>query len=354
MKNIITTIATVIILTVISFNLSFAQYSESFENNFYPTGWSGKGFQKTNAKSKNGSYSAISSQNNTNSSDNYIMLENVTLNETPTLSFSYIGHSGNKNTRLSIYIKNDLVNSIGDSVLVVTLTPKKDFWQTSQIVFPAGYENTQNNKVYFVVDKVNNGGNDKVYIDEVNSTFPMPVQMSSFTYSVNVNNVNLKWNTVSEINNKGFEIQRNSGKDWTTIGFVSANNNKSYSFSDNNLQPSTYQYRLKQIDFNGNFEYFNLNGAVKVGSPVKFSLSQNYPNPFNPVTKISYQIPADEKVTIKIYDIEGKEVMTLVNDFKTAGYHTVEMKSNNLSSGNYFYHLTAGNFSDTKKMTVIK
>jgi hypothetical protein len=346
------TIFTVIILSIISFNISFAQYTEGFENTFYPTGWSGAGFQKSNAKSKSGNYSSVSLLNSTNSEDNYMVLENVATTESATINFSYVGNSGNKNTRLSIYIQNASVNN-GDSVLVTSLTPDKTNWKTANIDLPYAFENRQNNKIYFIVNKLVSGGNDKVYIDEVNSSFPMPVQMSSFTYSVNVNNVNLKWNTNSEINNKGFEIQRNSGNDWSTVGFVSADPSKSYSFSDNNLKSASYQYRLKQIDFNGNFEYFNLNGTIKVGTPSKFSLSQNYPNPFNPSTKISFQIPSDEFVSLKIYDNSGREVMTLVSENKTAGYHTVEMKSG-LSSGIYYYHLTAGSFSDTKKMSVVK
>ena len=181
----------------------------------------------------------------------------------------------------------------------------------------------------------------------------MPVEMKSFTFNVNANNVNLKWNTASEINNKGFEVQRNSGNGWTVLGFVSANTSHSYSYTDNNLKTGTYQYRLKQTDFNGNFEYFTLNSDVKVGSPVKFSLSQNYPNPFNPSTKIGFQIPSDEFVTLKIYDNAGREVLSLVNETKAAGYHTVEMK-NNLTSGIYYYVLVAGSYTDTKKMTVIK
>ncbi|MCX6163962.1 MAG: T9SS type A sorting domain-containing protein [Ignavibacteriae bacterium] len=351
MKN-TTTILTIAILTIFGFNTLFAQYSEGFENNFYPTGWNGKGFSKTNAKKKNGSYSAISSQNNANSNDNYMKIENVATSSSASVSFSYIGHNGNKNTRISVFVKNSAVIK-GDSVLITTLTPNKSTWQTANIELPEAYQNTENTSIYFVINSIGNGGNDKVYIDEVNSSFPMPVEMKSFTYTVNTNNVNLKWNTSSEINNKGFEVQRNSGNGWTVLGFVSANSSKSYGFADNNLKTGSYQYRLKQIDFNGNFEYFTLNSEVKVGSPVKFSLSQNYPNPFNPSTKIGFQIPSDEFVTLKVYDNAGREVLSLVNETKAAGYHTVEMK-NNLTSGIYYYVLTAGSFTDTKKMSVIK
>lgn len=354
MKNATTTITILVIaiLTIFSFNTSFAQYLESFENSFYPTGWSGKGFSKTNSKNKSGTYSAVSSQNNSNSDENYMEIENISTSISANISFSFIGHSGSKNTRISVYIKNSSINN-GDSTFVSELTPDKSNWQTANIDIPTNYLNTQNTSVYFIVNKVGNGGNDKVYLDDVNTSFPMPVEMKSFTYNVKLNTVSLNWKTNAEINNKGFEVQRNSGNGWTVIGFVNANSSKSYSFSDNNLKTGTYQYRLKQIDFNGNFEYFNLNGDIKIGSPVKFSLSQNYPNPFNPSTKISFQIPTDEFVTLKVYDNTGREVMSLVNETKTAGYHTVELKSS-LTSGIYYYVLKAGSFTDTKKMSVIK
>jgi len=346
-----TTILTVIIITLISFSSIFAQYSESFENSFYPSGWSGKGFEKSNAKKKSGNYSAISSKNSTNGEENYMVIENVTTSSNATISFSCIAHNGNKGTQISVFIKNSSISK-GDSVLVTSVTPSKGTWSVTSLNIPNEYQNTEDNKIYFIVKKTGNG-NDKVYIDDVNSNFPMPVEMSSFTYNVNKNNVNLKWNTTSEINNKGFEVQRNSGNEWIVLGFVSASSTKSYNFIDNSLNTGSYQYRLKQIDFNGNFEYFTLNSDVKVGSPAKFSLSQNYPNPFNPSTKINFQIPTDEFVTLKVFDNAGREVLSLVNEIKAAGYHTVEMKTN-LTSGVYYYVLVAGSHTDTKKMTVIK
>jgi len=349
MKNAIK-IITIAIITAISFSFATAQYSESFENTFYPTGWNGNGFEKTSNKKKSGNFSALSAQNNKNGNENYISIENVTFTSSASISISYIGHSGNKDTKISVFIKSS--NKSNDSTLITVLSPNKSSWTTTNIVFPAAYENTANNMIYFVVNKVGNG-NDKVYIDDVNANFPMPVEMESFTSSVNGNNVKLNWKTVSETNNKGFEVQRYSNNSWSTLGFVNANTNKVYSFSDNNIQTGTYQYRLKQIDFNGNFEYHTLNATVNIGAPSKYSLSQNYPNPFNPSTKISYQISKDEMVTLKIYDNTGREVATLVSEMQTAGYHTMEFKSS-LSSGTYFYKLTAGSFTDTKKMTVIK
>jgi len=135
-----------------------------------------------------------------------------------------------------------------------------------------------------------------------------------------------------------------------------------YSYTDKNLASGKYSYRLKQVDYNGNFEYFNLSNEVSVGVPDKFNLSQNYPNPFNPSTTISFDIPVDSKVMISLFDMSGIEVANIVNEFKTAGYYTVNFKGSSLASGAYFYRLVvsssnpidAGNFVDTKKMLLVK
>ncbi len=189
---------------------------------------------------------------------------------------------------------------------------------------------------------------------------PLPVTLSSFTSSVKNNSVTLNWSTSSEINNKGFEVERKeaNSSNYTKVGFVdgkgTTNQVSNYSFSDSKLNTGKYSYRIKQIDFNGNFEYFSLNSGIEIGAPKKFTLSQNYPNPFNPTTKIDYEIPADSKVNITIYDISGKEVQQVVNENQKAGFYTAQFNAGNLSSGTYFYKLTSGNNILTKKMTLIK
>ncbi|MBS1516888.1 MAG: T9SS type A sorting domain-containing protein [Bacteroidetes bacterium] len=188
----------------------------------------------------------------------------------------------------------------------------------------------------------------------------LPVELTSFTYSVNQRNVTLSWSTSSETNNSGFDIERNiSGSEtWTKAGNVSGNGTvsetKNYSFTDRGLNTGQYNYRLKQIDYNGNFEYFNLGSEVNISSPDKYSLNQNYPNPFNPSTKISFSIPVSGVVSLKIYDISGKEVAELINGELTAGFHTVSFNANGLTSGIYFYRLTSGNFTKVMKMSLIK
>ena len=115
---------------------------------------------------------------------------------------------------------------------------------------------------------------------------------------------------------------------------------------------------MKQIDFNGNFQHFQLSNEVEVGVPDKYNMSQNYPNPFNPTTKIDYDIPYDGKVSILLYDMTGREIANLVNEIKTAGYHSVQLNASGFASGMYFYRITAqgsnNNFVMTKKMVLIK
>jgi photosystem II stability/assembly factor-like uncharacterized protein len=187
----------------------------------------------------------------------------------------------------------------------------------------------------------------------------IPVELNSFTASVIDNNVFLRWVTASEINNMGFEILRCAQNDiWERIGFVEGRGTTTeinlYSFSDNNLPEGAYQYRLKQIDFDGSFKYHYLNETIEIISPLTFHLAQNYPNPFNPVTIISYKIPVNGLVTLKVFDVLGREVTTLVNGEKSAGKYEVTLDALELSSGVYYYTLRAGDFVKTNKMLLLK
>lgn len=190
--------------------------------------------------------------------------------------------------------------------------------------------------------------------------YPMPVELSSFSSSIIKNNVTLNWTTTAEVNNSRFDVERkltNSDK-WNKVGFVNGNGTinepKNYSFTDRNLNTGSYNYRLKQIDFNGNYEYYNLSGEVVIGISREYGLSQNFPNPFNPTTNISYQIPISGFVTLKIYDVSGKEVAKLVDQRQEAGYYTAMFDGSLLSSGIYFYKLTAGDFVEMKRMVLLK
>jgi hypothetical protein len=200
-------------------------------------------------------------------------------------------------------------------------------------------------------------------------TGPLPVTLSSFTYSVTKNNVILMWVTEVELNNSGFDVERKdvkAGSSWEKIGFVpgggTTNEQKKYSFEDKKLKAGTYGYRIKQVDYNGNFEYFELFESVLINSPGTFSISQNYPNPSNPKSKIDFEIPFDARVTIIVYDMLGKEISVLVNEYRKADFYSVEFDGSNLASGVYFYRIYSEGilngknekFSGTMKLILVK
>jgi hypothetical protein len=186
----------------------------------------------------------------------------------------------------------------------------------------------------------------------------VPVELVSFSAELNMDIVLLHWITATEKNNGGFEIEKKQDKSgWEKIGFVEGHGTttepNSYSFTDKNISTGIYLYRLKQIDYNGSFEY-SLEVKVEVGAPQEFSLEQNYPNPFNPSTKIQYSVPQTSQVQIKVFDVIGNEIETLVNEEKPLGTYEITWYAENLPSGVYFYQLKAREFIQTKKMILIK
>ena len=185
-----------------------------------------------------------------------------------------------------------------------------------------------------------------------------PVELTSFTAKSQNQKVTLNWATATEINNNGFEIQRSiSNTDFVTVGFVrgfgTTTEQKEYSYTDNNLQNGLYTYRLKQIDYNGSFEYSDAI-EVDVRSLDSYSLEQNYPNPFNPATKIGYVLSAKTSVKVVVMNALGEEVAVLANQTQEQGYHQLDFNASNLPSGIYFYSLQTDNFSETKKMLLMK
>jgi hypothetical protein len=192
-----------------------------------------------------------------------------------------------------------------------------------------------------------------------------PVELTSFNATFVDHNVRLDWKSVTETNNSGFEIRRFTQNDneWEKIGFVpgfgTTTEPKSYSFTDVDVTTGNYKYRLKQIDFDGSFTYSNEIEVEVNFTPKEFVLYQNYPNPFNPNTVIRFEIPGQARndnvfVTLKIYDILGNEVATLVNEERHPGVYEVEFNASNLSSGIYFYQLKADNYSQIKKMVLLR
>jgi len=196
----------------------------------------------------------------------------------------------------------------------------------------------------------------------------VPVELTSFTIISSGEEIILNWSTATELNNQGFDIERSKDNvSFSKIGFVpgfgTTTEPKSYSYTDSKVSLGKYTYRLKQIDFDGSYEY-SQEVEVEVASPLEFSLKQNFPNPFNPSTVIGYQLPISSNVTLKVFDILGNEIAILVNDYKLAGKYEVEFNAAELSgsvsakggyaSGVYFYQLNASNYIDTKKMILLR
>ncbi|MFZ1518400.1 MAG: T9SS type A sorting domain-containing protein [Ignavibacteriaceae bacterium] len=188
----------------------------------------------------------------------------------------------------------------------------------------------------------------------------LPVELTSFTATAKAGKVNLIWNTATEINNSGFEIERSfDGNSFVTVGFVKGSGTttqpKSYSYTDAvELQGiENIYYRLKQVDYNGAINYSDV-VSVLFDIPTEFALGQNYPNPFNPATKIKYSVPQNSLVTIAVYDLTGQEVALLLNEVKEAGNYEINFDASQLSSGVYFYKMSSNSFSQVKKMSILK
>ncbi len=190
----------------------------------------------------------------------------------------------------------------------------------------------------------------------------VPVELASFAATTDNRNVNLNWSTATELNNSGFQIERSNGSEYQVVGFVAGHGTTSetqnYSYVDQNVNAGSYSYRLKQIDFNGAFEYSSVI-EVEVLGIKEFALSQNYPNPFNPSTKINFSLAVDSKVSLKIFDVLGQEVATLINGQLAAGTQEISFDASSLNSGVYFYRIDADGidgqkFSSVRKMILTK
>ena len=188
----------------------------------------------------------------------------------------------------------------------------------------------------------------------------VPVELISFEGRMENNTVILSWVTASELNNQGFYIEKSFDKEnWFTISFMKGNGTTTelnhYSFVDKEIKSNTQFYRLKQVDYNGSYEYskiIEINTDLLLSS---FQLYQNYPNPFNPVTTITYIVPKKSFIKIILFDIKGEKLSELLNEEKDSGFYSVEINSKNLSSGVYFYIMTSSSgYYSVKKLTIIK
>jgi trimeric autotransporter adhesin len=190
----------------------------------------------------------------------------------------------------------------------------------------------------------------------------LPVKLAVFTATVNGMSVLLSWQTITEVSSAFFQIEISAGAGWVKVCELKAaglsNSPKYYSYSDKNLLPGKYSYRLKMIDADGTFKFSNIVN-VDLSIPAAFALSQNYPNPFNPSTKINYQIPQTGKVSIVVYNVNGTEIRNLFNGLQEPGNYNIAWDGRNnsgnpVASGFYMYSVKHNTSVLNKKMLLIK
>jgi len=186
----------------------------------------------------------------------------------------------------------------------------------------------------------------------------VPVELSSFYANVSNGNVVLNWTTETELNNQEFVVERRiTESQFITIGNIQGNGTttgrKYYSFTDASVEAGKYFYRLKQVDFDGSFEYSN-EVSAEVTAPLEFALAQNYPNPFNPSTSIKYSVPESGNIRLSVFNVVGEEVAVLAEGFSQAGFYEVTFDASNLSTGVYLSKLQSANSVQTKKMMLLK
>ncbi len=232
----------------------------------------------------------------------------------------------------------------------------------------AGYTST-NVKFRFQLRSDGNVNRDGWYVDDIGVIVYtiVPVELTSFSVEQHNQNVSVNWSTATELNNRGFEIQRSAAsnnsqnRNWETIGYVdgrgTSTESQFYSFTDHSPFNGISYYRLKQIDFDGTIKYYN-EAEVEFILVKEYSLDQNYPNPFNPNTSITYSLPVSGYVNLTVYNLLGSEVAVLVDGYKEAGIYTAEFSSDkidrNIGSGIYIYTLKSGSFVQTRKMVLLK
>ncbi len=184
-----------------------------------------------------------------------------------------------------------------------------------------------------------------------------PVELTSFTATADEQNVILNWSTATEENNNGFELQRKSTDKYSTLAFIkgvgTTSETQNYTYTDKGLNPGKYIYRLKQLNFDGTYEY-STEISVNISAPTNFVLFQNYPNPFNPSTKIKFTLPEKEFVNLSVYNALGENVNTLYNKVMNAGSYSIDFNASGLPSGIYIARLQAGEDIKSIKMSLLK
>ncbi|MCB9357672.1 MAG: T9SS type A sorting domain-containing protein [Calditrichaeota bacterium] len=185
----------------------------------------------------------------------------------------------------------------------------------------------------------------------------LPVELASFSATAVNGGISVAWSTASETNLDRFEVTRNG----SAVDIVSASNNvngATYSYFDADVTMGVeYTYELVCVSLNGEREVLATQSATPSATTTivsEFALHQNYPNPFNPTTSIRFDLAEASEVTLKVFNVAGQEVANLVSGNLVAGAHTVSFDGATLTSGVYLYRLTAGEFTQTQKMMLLK
>jgi len=326
-------------------------YYELFEGNFPPQnytivnpdgGITFQQFEGANGPSFNGNKSVIVefySYSTSGQTDTMYAGPFFNLQQTDSIKFdyAYAQYSSSYSDRLIVKVSND-----GGLTYPFTIFDKSGSSLATAPITSSSFVPTANQWVTFSYS-----------LEEI-----VPVELISFTADVINNSVLLKWSTASETNNYGFEIQRSyNGSDFVTVGFVTgagtSPNRNNYSYNDKLQLTGEVYYRLKQIDFNGAYSYSEIVYVV-FEKPFEFKLYQNYPNPFNPYTIVNYSMGEKQPVIIKLYDISGQEIKTLVNEVKEPGNYSINIDASSFASGVYLVRMISGSFSSVKKINVLK
>jgi hypothetical protein len=259
---------------------------------------------------------------------------------------------------------NGLYTTPGSGSFQPTGEPLYDGIQSTWVneIMDLSNYNSSQVKLKFELKTDNSVQKDGWFVDDIGIIVYgiIPVELSSFTGFAQDEHVLLNWVTSTETNNLGFDVERRETKSnsgWQKLGFINGNGTttekSSYSYIDKNPLDGKSYYRLKQIDFDGSSKTYN---AVEVdfGVVKEYSLSQNYPNPFNPSTEINYTLAKSGNITLKVYNLLGSEVATLIDGFMEAGKYSVKFNAKDFTSGVYFYTIKTNNFTSTRKMLLIK
>jgi photosystem II stability/assembly factor-like uncharacterized protein len=302
-----------------------------------------------------------------NSSVGFVVGKNGNIFKTTNMGNNWfqVNHPGvNEDLNDLFFIDENRGYVVGNNgTVLVTLNSGNTWYQQDMGV----YYNLRS--VIFVDDNVGYIAAGSAFFMTENGGGVIPVELISLTATTKQGKVILNWQTSTETNNLGFEIKRRilqseSSGEWTIVGFKEGHGTttemQNYQFIDNisDLHATSLGYRLKQIDYDGSYEYSKMVEVTNL-APKDYSLQQNYPNPFNPVTTISYSLPVKSQVELVVYNTLGESVVQLVNEQKEAGRYEVKFDSHsgtvrNLPSGIYFYRIQAGSFNQTKKMIILK